>query len=94
MVIEKKMSTVKRKLRNKFLKEDCEIIRLIETSIANKEASEEFEGPKITVADWGQHGACCNTNTRPSFSSSLLSFLFSLKASKARPSVRKARPNV
>ena len=50
------MSTVKRKLRNKFLKEDCEIIRLIETSIANKEASEEFEGPKITVADWDSMG--------------------------------------
>ena len=56
MVIEKKKSTVKRKLRNKFLKEDCEIIRLIETSIANKEASEEFEGPKITVVDWDSMG--------------------------------------
>ena len=56
----------------------------------------------------GQHGSCCNTktgpsflktrprfsNTRPSFSNIRPSFWFSIKASKARPSVWKARSSV
>ena len=49
----------------------------------------------------GQHRPCCNTNTQPSFLNTRPSFLntrpsfwFSLKPSKARPSVWKARPGV
>ena len=49
----------------------------------------------------GQHGPCCNTKTgpsflktRPSFSNIRPSFWFSIKASKARPSVWKARSSV
>ena len=45
----------------------------------------------------GQHGLCCNTNTRQSFSNTRPSFWFSLKPSKARLSVwkaRQARPSV
>ena len=42
----------------------------------------------------GQDRPCYNTNTQPTFSNIRPSFQFSLKPSKARPSVSKARPSV
>ena len=42
------MSAVKRKLRNKSLKQECEIIRHIKKGMANKEASKNFRVPKIS----------------------------------------------
>ena len=60
------------------------------------------KGKTFKYRDWlRQHGPCYNTNTRLSFSntrpgflSSRLSFQFSVKYSKARPSVTKAQPHV
>ena len=42
----------------------------------------------------GQHGPCCNTNTRPSFLNTRPNFWFSLKAAEAQPSVWKAWSSV
>ena len=47
-----KMSTVKRKLKNTKLAQKCEIIRLIEKGMTNKEASEKFGVPKNTISTW------------------------------------------
>ena len=42
------MSAVKRKLRNKSLKQECEIIRHIKKGMTKKEASKNFRVPKIS----------------------------------------------
>ena len=42
------MSAVKRKLRNKSLKQECEIIRHIMKGMTKKEASKNFRVPKIS----------------------------------------------
>ena len=44
------MSAVKRKLKNKSLKEQHEIIRHNEKSMANKKASEKLRMPKNTTS--------------------------------------------
>ena len=46
------MSTVKRKLTNKSLKEKCEIVSYMENGMTNKEASEKFGVPKNTISTW------------------------------------------
>ena len=42
------MSAVKRKLRNKSLKQECEIIRHIKKGMTKKEASKNFRVRKIS----------------------------------------------
>ena len=44
------MSAVKRKLRNKSLKEECEIIHHIKKGMVNKEASKISAVPKNTFS--------------------------------------------
>ena len=46
------MSAVRRNLKNKSLKEKCEIICHIEKGVANKEASEMYGVPKNTISTW------------------------------------------
>ena len=46
------MSAVKRKLRNKSLKKECEIIRHIEKGMANKKGPEKFGVPKNAISTW------------------------------------------
>ena len=46
------MSVVKRKLRNKSLKKECEIIRHIEKGMTNKKGPEKFGVPKNAISTW------------------------------------------
>ena len=46
------MSAVKRKLRNKSLKKECEIIRHIEKGMAKKKGPEKFGVPKNAISTW------------------------------------------
>ena len=46
------MSAVKRKLRNKSLKKECEIIRHIEKGMANKKGPEKCGVPKNAISTW------------------------------------------
>ena len=61
-----------------------------DASEKNNSLTDRFKKPRI---NWWLV-PCCNTNTRPSFFNTRSSFWFSLKASKARPSVWKAWPSV
>ena len=46
------MSTLKRKLTNKSLKEKCDIVHHIEKGMANKKPSEKPEVLKNTISTW------------------------------------------
>ena len=69
------------------------LVRLMEKCFHQKANMDAYA---YLILPWliGTAWLCYNTNTRPSFSNSRPSFWFSLKPSKARPSVLKSQPSV